>query len=79
MGNALENHAKFLIEESEKFQQTRKAAVDLLREFLNLQEIKCKWELLMFGSCEVGYALKQSDIDLVLRIEDSQAYSLKRM
>jgi predicted nucleotidyltransferase len=33
----------------------------------------------MFGSCEVGYALKQSDIDLVLRIEDSKAYSLKRM
>lgn len=33
----------------------------------------------MFGSCEVGYALKQSDIDLVLRIQDGQAYSLKRM
>jgi len=33
----------------------------------------------MFGSCEVGYALKQSDVDLVLRIEDQKAYSLKQM
>lgn len=56
------------MEESEKFQQTRKAAVDLIKDFLNHQDIKCKWELIMFGSCEVGYALKQSDIDLVLRI-----------
>lgn len=31
MGTALESHAKFLIEESDKFQHTRKAAVDLLK------------------------------------------------
>jgi hypothetical protein len=37
MGAALESHAKYLIEESEKFQQTRKAAVDLIREFFHKQ------------------------------------------
>ena len=79
MGNGLENYAKMLKEESEKFHQTRKSAVDLIRDFIHKQEIKVNWELVLFGSSEVGYALKQSDIDLVFRIQDAKAYSLKDM
>ena len=43
MGSALENYAKQLMEDSDKFQQTRKGAIDLVREFLVHQQIKCKW------------------------------------
>lgn len=51
----------------------------MIRDFIFKQEIKLNWELVLFGSSEVGYALKQSDIDLVFRIQDSKVYSLKDM
>ncbi len=39
-------------------------------------QLKCKWEMVLFGSCAIGFSLKDSDLDLIIQVEDQQLYSL---
>ena len=34
-------------------------------------ELKEKWELVLFGSYSIDFALRESDLDLVVLVEDS--------
>jgi DNA polymerase sigma len=68
MGDSLSNYAKLLIEEADKTQSKRSKAIELLTAYLQNEKIVGAWQLVMFGSCEVGFALKQSDVDLVLKV-----------
>lgn len=48
----------------------------MIEEALESLKFKANWKLILFGSCSIGFALKESDLDLIVEVDEAEMLTL---
>ncbi len=70
---------KQLATHSQAIDKYRKICLELIEGALGEMELRGKWELVLFGSYSIDFALRESDLDLVVLVEEGEELSLDKL
>ena len=61
---------------SQAMDKTRKMSLEAIEHTIGAMGFESKWELVLYGSYSIDFALRDSDLDIVLVVDDPEGCSI---